>query len=268
MIRLYSSSFLIISIGSFAHVFVCSASTFFISNHLISYIVQYVIAGDRSYLAGISYSFDSSNSPFCAGSLISSQLVLTTASCSYSDRTKTAVDKVNVVLGEEMLGTTDQEKYKVVGVAKILVHPSYSNSEENNIALWQLSEPVSTSVYNTLCLPTQGAEQSGAAVLVGWRISPVVGSLSETLTQADTTVVSDTQCGVSDTLLCTAPDTTGCQGDLGGPLVQGGDVLVGAVAFDKGCTRGGYGIFTQISKFSSWITTQVANNGGGEVCVR
>ena len=75
----------------------------------------------------------------------------------------------------------------------------------------------------------------------------LAGSLSETLTQADTTVVSDTQCGVSDTLLCTAPDTTGCQGDLGGPLVQGGDVLVGAVAFDKGCTRGGYGIFTQIS---------------------
>ena len=113
MIRLYSSSFLIISIGSFAHVFVCSGSTFFISAHLIIYIVQYVIAGDRSYLAGISYSFDSSNSPFCAGSLISSQWVLTTASCSYSDRTKTAVDKVNVVLGEEVLGTTDQEKYKV-----------------------------------------------------------------------------------------------------------------------------------------------------------
>ena len=60
-------------------------------------------------------------------------------------------------------------------MAKILVHPSYSNSEKNNIALWHLSEPVSTSVYNTLCLPTQGAEQSGAAVLVGWRISPVVG---------------------------------------------------------------------------------------------
>ena len=148
-------------------------------------------------MAGISYSFDTSNSPFCAGTLISSQWILTTASCSYSDRTKTAVDKVNVVLGEEMLGSPDQEKYKVeiqvfcnklgyywlcakvLGVAKIVVHPSYSNSEENNIALWQLSEPVSTSVYNTLCLPTQGAEQNGAVVLVGWRISPVVGEFYE-----------------------------------------------------------------------------------------
>merc|ERR1712179_136119 len=198
------------SIGSFAPIlFAVSAPS----------STVYVISGggnDRSYLAGISYSFDTSYSPFCAGSLISSQWILTTASCSYSDRTMTAVDKVNVVLGEEMLGTPGQEKYKVVGVDK-----------------------------------------SGAAVLVGWRISPVVGSLSETLTQIDTTLVSDTQCGVSDTLLCTAPDTTGCQGDLGGPLVQGGDVLVGAVAFDKGCNRGGYGIFTQISKFSSWVSTQI-----------
>merc|ERR1712179_553026 len=46
------------------------------------------------------------------------------------------------------------------------------------------------------------------------------------------------------------------------------DVLVGAVAFDKGCNRGGYGIFTQISKFSSWVSTQIANNGGGEVCLQ
>merc|ERR1712179_526438 len=117
---------------------------------------------DRSYLAGISYSFDTSNSPFCAGSLISSQWILTTASCSYSDRTKTAVDKVNVVLGEETLGTTGQEKYKVVGVDKIIVHPSYSNSEENNIALWQLSEPVSTSVYNTVSAYTGGGTEWGS----------------------------------------------------------------------------------------------------------
>merc|ERR1719481_1843745 len=221
---------------------------------------------DRSYLAGISYSFDSSNSPFCAGSLISSQWVLTTASCSYSDTTKTAADKVNVVLGEETLGTQDQEKFKVIGVEKIIVHPSYSNGEENNLALWKLKEAVSSSVYRTLCLPTQGVEQSGGALLVGWRISPLVGSLSQTLTQSDTTVVSDTQCGVSDTLLCTEGDTTGCQGDLGGPLIQQGNILVGAVAYDKKCSSRGYGIFTQISKFSSWIETQVASNGGAEIC--
>jgi len=176
-----------------------------------------------------------------------------------------------VVLGEETLGTTDQENFKVVGVAKIIVHPSYSQSSStglNNLALWKLSEPVSTSVYSTVCLPAQDTEQAGGATLVGWRISVLVGSLAQTLTQVDTELVSATQCGVSDTILCTSADTTGCQGDLGGPLLQGDNLLIGAVASDKGCSRAGYGIFTRVSKFSSWVETQVASNGGGALCVK
>jgi hypothetical protein len=69
---------------------------------------------------------------------------------------------------------------QVVSVAKIIVHPSYSQSSstgQNNLALWKLSEPVSTSVYSTVCLPAQGAEQAGGATLVGWRISLLVGEL-------------------------------------------------------------------------------------------
>ena len=63
---------------------------------------------------------------------------------------------------------------------KIIVHPSYSPSSsnvQNNLALWKLSVPVSTSVYSTVCLPTQGTEQVGEATLVGWRISELVGEL-------------------------------------------------------------------------------------------
>jgi len=254
--------------------FVCSFITIVNLFIVISDLVNPIFAGSagsRSYLAGISYSFDSSNSPFCAGSLISSQWILTTASCSYSDSTKTAVDKVKVVLGEETLGTPDEENFKVVSVSKIIVHPSYSQSSstgQSNLALWKLSEPVSTSVYSTVCLPAQGTEQAGGATLVGWRISLLVGSLSQTLTQTDTQLVSGTECGVSENILCTAADTTGCQGDLGGPLIQGDNLLIGAVSSDKGCAKGGHGIYTQISKFSSWVETQVAENGGGAVCVQ
>ena len=82
------------------------------------------------------------------------------------------------------------------------------------------------------------------ANLLTWLVS---GSLSQTMTQEDTELVSATQCGVSDSILCTSADTTGCQGDLGGPLLQGDNLLIGAVASDKGCANGGYGIFTQVS---------------------
>merc|ERR1719361_137445 len=56
--------------------------------------------GDRSYIAGISYSFDSTNSPFCAGTLVSSSWVLTTASCAFADNSVMRANKISVVLGE------------------------------------------------------------------------------------------------------------------------------------------------------------------------
>ena len=58
-------------------------------------------------MVGLAYNFDPTNSPFCAGTLISSEWVLTTASCSYSDRLRTSADKVKVVLGE-VPGSTAQ----------------------------------------------------------------------------------------------------------------------------------------------------------------
>merc|ERR1711915_392894 len=221
--------------------------------------------GSRSYLAGISYSFDTSNSPFCAGTLISDQWLLTTASCSYSDTKKTGVDKVNVILGEETLGTPQAEDFKVASVERIFVHPDYSTSSvDNNIALWKLSEPVSTSVYSPACLPPQDSQQEGQVKLVGWRVSELVGSLEQSITEVDGNLVSNTECNVGDTQLCST--STGCRGDLGGPLLHGEKTLVGLTAWDKGCSKSSYGIYTRTAKFTTWILNKISSNGGGDVC--
>ena len=68
-----------------------------------------VYSGDRSYVAGISYSFDSTNSPFCAGTLLSPSWIITTASCAFADNSLMAASKLNVVLGEETLGSSSAE---------------------------------------------------------------------------------------------------------------------------------------------------------------
>ena len=63
-------------------------------------------------------------------------------------------------------------------VSKIVVHSSYSStggSNNNNIALWKLAQPVSTSDFKLLCLPQDGSSSSGQAALVGWRISEIIG---------------------------------------------------------------------------------------------
>ena len=92
---------------------------------------------------------------------------------------------------------------------KIIVHPSYSStssSPNSNLALMRLASTEGGS-YSSLCLPAQDSEVTGSVVLVGWRISPVLGSLEQTLVSLTTNIVSQSDCGVSSDLLCTGEDT-------------------------------------------------------------
>ena len=98
---------------------------------------------------------------------------------------------------------------QVVGVRKIIVHPSYSSTSANptaNLALMMLASPEGGS-YSALCLPAQDGQVTGSVVLVGWRISPVLGSLEQTLVSLNTDIVAQSDCGVSSDLLCTGQDT-------------------------------------------------------------
>jgi len=204
-----------------------------------------------NFLGGLSYSWDSSNSPFCAGTLVSSRWVITSASCSYADSSVVSPDTVNVLMG-----------LTPVSVDKVIVHSGYSQSgDENNIALWRLAQ---ASKESPLCLPAQGSQQTGTARLVGWRINPLSGYLNEELGEIEVALVED--CGQSGRI-CSTSSTTQCGGDFGGPLVQGSDTLIGATVSDSGCGgTGGKGLFTQISEHTDWIKRTISGNGGGDVC--
>ena len=99
-------------------------------------------------------------------------------------------------------------------------------------------------IHRALCLPTQDSSVTGEVELVGWRISSVVGSLSQSLVSLKTTIVPD--CGAGEERLCTSEDTR-CQGDTGAPLVKSDNTLVGAMTGGTGCSKYDYGVFTKIS---------------------
>ena len=156
---------------------------------------------------------------YWSGALISPSWIVTTASCSYGDNAKVTPDTVHVVLGEETLGQSSNY-FKVSDVSQVVTHPDYSSSTKaNNIALWKLSSPVSVETYTRMCLPAQDSTVAGNVKLVGWRISEVVGSLSQSLQETSTSVVSSSDCGASSDIVCTGTNTR-CQGDVGAPLVQ------------------------------------------------
>jgi len=222
-------------------------------------------AGERGYLAGLSYSFsqDELKSPYCAGTLISSKWILTSAACSLSDTSKIGTSKVSVLLGEENLATKKSDTYKVVSVSGIYYPSSFSTSTsriDDNIALWRLSESISTKVYRPLCLPKKDSLASGSASLVGWRLSTVTGALNEELSEEQISLET-TNC--PDQMLC-GPATSKCKGDYGGPLVQSRTVI-GVVSRDRGCNAD-VALFTQVSKHIDWIESTMNSNGGGSVC--
>jgi len=220
---------------------------------------QQVVCGDSTqggagykFLAGLSYSWDSSNSPFCAAALVSARWVITSASCSYADSSVVSPNTVNVMMGSA-----------AVSVDKVIVHSGYSQSgDENNIALWRLAQ---ASKESPLCLPAQGSQQTGTARLVGWRINQLSGYLNEELGEKEVALVED--CGQPGRI-CSTFATTECGGDFGGPLVQGSNTLIGAAVSDSGCGggAGGKGLFTQISEHTDWIKRMISDNGGGDVC--
>ena len=128
----------------------------------------------------------------------------------------------------------------------MLVHPSFSPSSttaSDNLALVRLVNTARRR-YRALCLPTQDSSVTGEVELVGWRISSVVGSLSQSLVSLKTTIVPD--CGAGEERLCTSEDTR-CQGDTGAPLVKSDNTLVGAMTGGTGCSKYDYGVFTKIS---------------------
>lgn len=222
-------------------------------------------AGARSFIAGLSWSFNAKNSPFCAGALIAPSWIVTTASCSYADNQKVSSDEVNVILGEETLGQ-ESDYFNVSAVSKIITHTDYSSSSKSdNLALWKLKNPVSIETYTRMCLPLEDSSSSGEAKLFGWRISEVIGSLSESLQETVTSVLSTSECGEGEGILCTAENTR-CQGDVGAPLVQGFKLL-GVMSGHGCCSQSQNGQFSNIAKYTSWIQDKVTSNGGENVCI-
>lgn len=74
------------------------------------------------------------------------------------------------------------------------------------------------------------------------------------------TCMESTQLRISTRMFCAGYDTIAkdaCQGDSGGPHVtryQSTYFVTGIVSWGEGCARKGkYGVYTQVSKYISWI---------------
>ncbi|KAM8710794.1 hypothetical protein ACLKA7_017429 [Drosophila subpalustris] len=233
--------------------------------------------GAYPWMAALGYN-DASNPNslkfLCAGSLISSQFVLTSAHC------------INSMLILVRLGAHDLSKATELGVIdyrikRSVVHEQYDlASIANDIALIELNGVApSNGDIRPICLP-EGSRFQREDEFVG--MNPFVAGYGATRHQGDTSnvlrdaqvpIVSRQSCELnyksvfqfvqfSDKLICAGSSTVdACQGDSGGPLMMpqlDGSIyryhLLGIVSFGYECARPGFpGVYTRVNSYLNWI---------------
>nr|AHY81267.1 trypsin precursor [Lygus lineolaris] len=246
---------------------------------------SYYKTNEYPFIAGIArVSFFGSYSPFCGGSIITPNHVITAAHCTndiIKQRTKIAV----------LLGTHDRSRpistAVTIKVASIQQHAEYDPTiTHNDISILTLASSINfNKIIGPVCLPAPGLDVSGQTVRVlGWGAEKFQGSMTMRPKKLDTTAVSPAECSAAwgsslvsarnPTQICTLSEKeTACQGDSGGPVVWRDPetnryTLVGLVSFGAACTDERPTVYTRVAAYIPWIQQQIAATKPSNVCTK
>jgi len=214
----------------------------------------------------------SGGNPFCGGTLISNQYVMTAAHCTVGS----SASQIKVLLGEHNLSDNGDGAYRVQ-VAQIIQDSAYNaDTLDRDFSILKLSTPVTfTNKVRPACLPplSDTDKYVGAnAIVSGWGALSSGGSSPNVLNAVSVPVIANDQCGnygsqILASMMCAGKVTGGidsCQGDSGGPLttkINGAYRLIGVVSWGYGCAGAGYpGIYARVNYVLPWIYNTIAGS--------
>jgi len=214
-----------------------------------------------------------SEKPFCGGSLIELDWVLTSASCLLG------LESVNVVAGKFYTQTGGLNRWS----AKLYINPNYvASTFANDFGLIRLQTPfVASKCIDVVSLPTTGEVVSGSNCwITGWGALSESGSYPSELQQAPVIPMSNADCKATgyldreivSSMRCATGRFNGfiqdaCTGDTGGPLsclVDGVWRIYGITSWNLGCAQADYpGVYARVTSRLGWI--QNTMNGSNPI---
>ncbi|CAK9290222.1 unnamed protein product [Gordionus sp. m RMFG-2023] len=205
--------------------------------------------------------------PFCGGSLINRDTVLTAAHCTVN------ISSEDVVI---YLGSNNFKDPNIVKIPakSVIKHPNYyATTVKNDISIIKLERKVDYGdAIKPICLPSaeERVKDGYGCYVTGWGDTKNLSlPMFNRLREVCLNVVNKAKCQnvmgiVDDNMICAGVSDgrkDSCQGDSGGPMackIGTNWKLTGIVSWGVGCGEPGFpGVYTDVGKFLEWIQSNI-----------